>query len=1019
MKSMMKKTTLREIRESLGRYLAILAIVALGVGLFAGLKITRTVMVESADAYWQEKQLYDYRLLSTLGFEEEDVQALAQKEDVRAVQGAVEADILYVDAQGNENVLKAHSILEEINCLEIVAGRMPEADTECVVDSKTYDESAIGGKIVLAGDNDQEDLDNFKYTEYTITGIAQSPVYAQFERGMTSLGNGSVSGFFYLLPEGFATEYYTEIYVKFEEDAPIYSDEYDAYMDEKEPLWEDYCEEQGERRYQSIMAEAEEELADAEKELADEKTDAEKELADAEQELTDAEAGIADGEEQLADGEQEIEDNKALLAQKEKELADARASLEAQEAELAAQEQALAGAMQGQVPTEALSGQNMAGAAGYTDAMQLSPAQQLEMARQQLEAGKAQIAEGEAELEKARRQIRDAEAEIEEKKQELEDAKKDVEDGWEEYNEARDEFDDKIADAEQKLADARADLKEIEEPETYVLGRDTNTGYVCFESDSSIVEGIANVFPVFFFLVAALVCMTTMNRMVEEQRTQIGVLKALGYGEARIMGKYLFYSGSAAFTGCVTGYFLGIHLFPLVIWQAYGMMYQFGEIVYAFDWLTALFCLSAALLCSMGTTWVSCRHELKEVAAELMRPKSPKAGKRVFLEWVPFIWNRLKFLHKVSVRNIVRYKRRFFMMVIGISGCTALLLTGFGIRDSVTTIADRQFEEIQTYQLGITLKDGISAEDTSSVEEIAGIIASGGGEYTAALETAMDLETDAGIKSVKLIVAQNPDRIGEYFNLHTSAGDAIDYPDTGEIVICNKLSERYHIRIGDTIRLYDEDRRELQARVSGICENYIYNYVYVNMETYRQAAGEADYQSIYVNLPEESDVYETGAALMKADNVTAVSVNRDMLLRVSRMMNSMNYIVFLIIICAGALAFIVLYNLNNINITERIREIATIKVLGFYKKETSSYVFRENTVLTGIGCIAGLGLGRLLHLYVMQKVDIDMMSFDVHVEPVSYLLSILLTFVFTWVINRIMSGKLEKINMAESLKSVD
>ena len=1019
MKSMMKKTTLREIRESLGRYLAILAIVALGVGLFAGLKITRTVMVESADAYWQEKQLYDYRLLSTLGFEEEDVQALAQKEDVRAVQGAVEADILYVDAQGNENVLKAHSILEEINCLEIVAGRMPEADTECVVDSKTYDESAIGGKIVLAGDNDQEDLDNFKYTEYTITGIAQSPVYAQFERGTTSLGNGSVSGFFYLLPEGFATEYYTEIYVKFEENAPIYSDAYDAYMDKKESLWEDYCEEQGERRYQSIMAEAEEELADAEQELADEKADAEKELADAEQELTDAEAEIADGEEQLSDGEQEIADNKALLVQKEKELADARANLEAQEAELAAQEQALAGALQGQAPTEALSGQNTAGAAGYADALQLSPAQQLEMARQQLEAGKAQIAEGEEELEKARRQIRDAEAEIEEKKLELADAKKDVEDGWKEYNEARDEFDEKIADAEQKLADARADLKEIEEPETYVLGRDTNTGYVCFESDSSIVEGIANVFPVFFFLVAALVCMTTMNRMVEEQRTQIGVLKALGYGEARIMGKYLFYSGSAAFTGCVTGYFLGIHLFPLVIWQAYGMMYQFGEIVYAFDWLTALFCLSAALLCSMGTTWVSCRHELKEVAAELMRPKSPKAGKRVFLEWVPFIWNRLKFLHKVSVRNIVRYKRRFFMMVIGISGCTALLLTGFGIRDSVTTIADRQFEEIQTYQLGITLKDGISEDDTSSVEEIAGIIASGGGEYTAALETAMDLETTAGIKSVKLIVAQNPDRIGEYFNLHTSAGDAIDYPDTGEIVICNKLSERYHIRIGDTIRLYDEDRRELQARVSGICENYIYNYVYVNMETYRQAAGEVDYQSIYVNLPEESDVYETGAALMKADNVTAVSVNRDMLLRVSRMMNSMNYIVFLIIICAGALAFIVLYNLNNINITERIREIATIKVLGFYKKETSSYVFRENTVLTGIGCIAGLGLGSLLHLYVMQKVDIDMMSFDVHVEPVSYLLSILLTFVFTWVINRIMSGKLEKINMAESLKSVD
>ncbi len=835
MKSMMKKTTLREIRESLGRYLAIMAIVALGVGLFAGLKITKTVMVGSADAFWQAQQLYDYRLVSTLGFEEEDVQALAQKADVRAVQGAMEADVLYTDEQGNDKVLKAHSILENINMLETVAGRLPESDTECVVDDHLYGEEVIGSKIVLSGDNDQDDLDSFRYTEYTIVGTVRSPLYVQFERGTTSLGNGSVSGFVYLLPEGFATDYYTDIYVKFEEDAQVYSDEYDAYMDEREAQWETYCEEQGERRYQSIMTEAEEELADA----------------------------------------------------------------------------------------------------------------------------------------------------------------------------------------EQKLADARADIADIEKPDTYVLGRETNTGYVCFESDSSIVEGIANVFPVFFFLVAALVCMTTMNRMVEEQRTQIGVLKALGYGEARIMGKYLFYSGSAAFTGCVAGYLAGIRLFPLVIWQAYGVMYRFGGIVYAFDWATAVLCLAVSLLCSMGTTWASCRHELREVAAELMRPKSPKAGKRIFLEWIPFIWNRMKFLHKASVRNIIRYKRRFLMMVIGISGCTALLLTGFAIRDSVTTVADRQFEEIQTYAVGVTLKDGVTKEDLSLLEELDQIVADNGGDYGLAVETSMDLETADGIKSVKLIAAAEPESFGAYFDLHTPAGEPIAYPQAGEVVICNKLSERYRIRAGDTITLFNEDREELQAVVSGVCENYIYNYVYVNEETYRKATGETGYQSVYVNLPAEADVYGVGASLMKAEHVTAVAVNRDMLLRVSRMMTSMNYIVFVIIACAGALAFIVLYNLNNINITERIREIATIKVLGFYKKETATYVFRENTVLTGIGCAVGLVLGRLLHIYVMHEVDIDMMSFDVHVEPVSYLLSILLTFVFTWLINRIMSGKLDKINMAESLKSVD
>ncbi len=1000
MKSMMKKTTLREIRESLGRYLAIMAIVALGVGLFAGLKITKTVMVGSADAFWQAQQLYDYRLVSTLGFEEEDVQALAQKADVRAVQGAMEADVLYTDEQGNDKVLKAHSILENINMLETVAGRLPESDTECVVDDHLYGEEVIGSKIVLSGDNDQDDLDSFRYTEYTIVGTVRSPLYVQFERGTTSLGNGSVSGFVYLLPEGFATDYYTDIYVKFEEDAQVYSDEYDAYMDEREAQWETYCEEQGERRYQSIMTEAEEELADAEQELADEKAEAEVELADAKQELADAEKEIADGEKKLEDGEQELADNKEIIAQKEQELADARAALEAQEAELASQEEALAGMMQGQ-------------AAGMQYQM---PA---DMARQQLEAGKAQIEEGEAELRKARGQIRDAGEEIEESRQELADARQEVEDGWQEYNDAKAEFDEKIADAEQKLADARAEIADIEKPDTYVLGRGTNTGYVCFESDSSIVEGIANVFPVFFFLVAALVCMTTMNRMVEEQRTQIGVLKALGYGEARIMGKYLFYSGSAAFTGCVAGYLAGIRLFPLVIWQAYGVMYRFGGIVYAFDWATAVLCLAASLLCSMGTTWASCRHELREVAAELMRPKSPKAGKRIFLEWIPFIWNRMKFLHKVSVRNIIRYKRRFLMMVIGISGCTALLLTGFAIRDSVTTVADRQFEEIQTYAVGVTLKDGVTKEDLSLLEELDQIVADNGGDYGLAVETSMDLETADGIKSVKLIAAAEPESFGAYFDLHTPAGEPIAYPQAGEVVICNKLSERYRIRAGDTITLFNEDREELQAVVSGVCENYIYNYVYVNEETYRKATGETGYQSAYVNLPEEADVYVVGASLMKAEHVTAVAVNRDMLLRVSRMMTSMNYIVFVIIACAGALAFIVLYNLNNINITERIREIATIKVLGFYKKETATYVFRENTVLTGIGCAVGLVLGRLLHIYVMHEVDIDMMSFDVHVELVSYLLSILLTFVFTWLINRIMSGKLDKINMAESLKSVD
>lgn len=885
MKSIMKKTTLREIRQSFGRYLAIFAIVAMGVGFFAGLKITRQVMITSANAYLEEKQLYDFRLLSTLGFEDEDVQTLSSKEDVRFVEGAVAADILYFNQQGNEDVIKAHSLLQNINGLEVVAGRLPQQATECVVDANLYDKSALGTKIVLSENNVEKDLDYFAYREYTIVGIAQSSAYIQFERGTTALGNGQISGFMYLLPQGFCAEFYTEIYVKFNQDYPIYSKDYNDYIDEKEPLWKDYCKAQGERRYQAIVADAEAELANAKQTLAEEKADAKQTLADAKKELTDAHAELADG--------------------------------------------------------------------------------------------------------------------------------------WAKYNDSYAEFEEKIAEAEQEIADAEADIANIEKPETYVLNRDANIGYACFQNDSSIVEGLANVFPVFFFLVAALVCMTTMNRMVEEQRTQIGVLKALGYGEAAIMGKYLFYSGSAALAGCIAGYFLGIHLFPFVIWTAYGMMYQMGSIVYILDGGTALLCLACALLCSMGTTWISCRHELKEVAADLMRPKAPRAGKRVFLEWLPFIWKRLKFLHKVSVRNIVRYKRRFFMMVIGISGCTALLVTGFGIRDSVVDIADQQFQEIQTYQFGITLKNGIKDANDPSLTEFTEILDTYGGSFLPVLETTMDLQTPENLKSIHLIIVENPAQIGEYIDLHTPDKTAISYPKAGEAVICEKLAKRYRIQIGDTIHLFEENGKEVQAVVSGICENYIYNYIYLNAETYQTALGTFLYKNVYANITKDADIHAVGAAIMKANNITAVSINADMLVRFSSMMSSMNYIVFVVIACAAALAFIVLYNLNNINITERIREIATIKVLGFYRNETAAYVFRENTALTAIGCAVGLLLGKLLHIYVMHKVDIDLMSFDVHVKAVSYLLSILLTFAFTWIVNRIMTGKLENINMAESLKSVD
>lgn len=1066
MKSMMKRNTFREIKKSFGRYFAILAIIALGVAFFSGLKITQSVMVHSADVYLKDLQFYDYRLVSTLGFTEENVEALAEKEDVRAAEGAISAEVLYKDAGENERVIKMHSITEKVNKLKLVAGEMPQSADECVVDSVLFSEDAIGSKLVLSENNTTDDLDKFAYKEYTITGLVQSPCYIQFERGNTSIGNGRISGFAYILKDGFAVDYDTEIYIKFDEDYDIYSDEYDSYMDAKEADWEAYTKEQADIRYEKIVKDAQDELDEKKEELEEKRAEAEAELESAKQQLTDGETEISDGKNQIASAKtelsakaSELQTGKDALSSKAAELESASQQISGQESALAAKkaeyEQGLNAylAAKQQVTDqrnslEAAKAQLTENTPGYEEMLaqieagltevagaeaelnaknaeleaaagQLSSAEsQLAAAKQQIEDGKNALAAAEAELTDGENQLAAAKEQIEEKEDQLEAAETELADGLLQYQENQSEFDEQMQDADDQIADAQSKIDEIEKPETYVLDRNTNVGYVCLKNDSGVVKGIANVFPVFFFLVAALICMTTMNRMVEEQRTQIGVLKALGFSEGKIMGKYLFYSGSAAISGTLIGYVLGIHFFPLVIITAYGIVYKMGGIYYVSDLPLALVSLTVAVFCSVGTTWLSCHKELKEVAADLMRPKAPKAGKRVFLEHVPFIWKRLKFLQKVSVRNIVRYKKRFFMMVIGISGCTALLVMGFGVRDSVVAVADQQYEEIQLYDIGVTLKAGkmpgeadLKSLDSALEKENAA------GMY--AMEKTIDLVTDKGTKSIHMVAVENPDEVGDFISLHTKKQEPIAYPKEGEAVLSKKVAETYAVKKGDTILLRDSDNNEMHLKVTGICENHIYNYVYIAPESYEKQIGDVVFKNVYVRLPDASDIHEVSAVLMKADGVTAVTVNSDMLSRISQMMSCMNYIVIIIIICAGALAFIVLYNLNNINITERVREIATIKVLGFYPKETASYVFRENMVLTAIGCGLGLILGKWFHRFVMGEIQIDMVSFNVQINAVSYLFSVLLTMGFAWIVNRMMTGKLERINMAESLKSID
>lgn len=1166
MKNTMWKTTLREIRQSLGRFLAILAIVALGVGLFAGLKVTKPFMIETMEGYLEEKQFYDFRLLSSYGFEEEDVEYLATQTGVRTVRGSYTYDVLYeYGATETTGVMKVHSLTDGVNGVEVLTGRLPEAADECVVDSRLYGEEAIGETIFLSAENEEDTLESFAVREFTVVGVGQSSYYIQFERGNTSLGTGKVNGFMYVSSEAFDSEVYTEIFVKLDKDYPLYGQEYDDYIEQQESIWEEHLQIAAERRFQDILAEANEELEDAREELATEKADAEAELADAKQELDDAAIEIADGKQQLEDGKQEIKDGYAELAEKEQELLDGEqelvereknllakeqelqdgiktwnennnalqsgrgeiekaeqqiaasevtiaqkeaeliasetqlqtqksqlevtsALLDAGEQELLLQEQALnaqeqaligqfgvvpeeyaatiaEGRAQIEVGKEQIASSRSQVAAGlqalepffqqieqgkaeleagkqqiaaanqqiYNNNAQLAEAEkqlveawkeiesgqaQLEDGKQQIEEAKQEIADGKRQIEEAKQELADAEIELADSEIELVDGEKEYKDGLQEYEDGVKEFNEEIADAEAEIADAQQDIDELEEPDCYILGRDTNVGYVCLESDSCIVEDISDVFPVFFFLVAALVCMTTMNRMIEEQRTQIGVLKALGYSDGTIMCKYLFYSGSAVLIGCVSGFMIGTYVFPKVIWYAYGMMYNGASMIYYVDWKLAAISLAVSLICSMGVTWYSCRVELAEVAASLMRPKAPKAGKRIFLERLTVIWKHLKFLQKVSIRNVLRYKRRFFMMVIGISGCTALLVAAFGIKDSVTGVTAMQYQEIQLYDVSVTFTEAPNEEEYEAFQSVTdGRIE----DHAMFMEGSLDIQANGYVKSISLVVPENPEQVEKYIDLHTPEGEPIAYPGEKEAVITHKLADNFELQVGDTIELVDEDHNTFTVAISGISQNFVYNYVYLHPDTCTNLWKAPAYQTAYLNLLEDGseDVHSLSADIMKLDEVANVTINQDVMERFENMMSSMNYIVLLIILCAAALAFIVLYNLTNINITERIREIATIKVLGFYKKETATYVFRENIMLTAIGGLVGLLLGKVFHAFIMSCINIDMIAFDVRVKWISYAYSILLTLLFAWFVNRLMTGKLEKISMTESLKSVD
>lgn len=746
----------------------------------------------------------------------------------------------------------------------------------------------------------------------------------------------------------------------------------------------------------------------------------EQQIAQSEQQLNATEEVLKEGEVQLEAARQQITDGKAQLEASRQQLAAAETQLNAYRQQMADGEAQLNAARQQITDGETQLSQGRQELEQQKSVLEQSKAQmesgeqQIAQTRQQLTEGEAQIAEARQTLADARAELEDGKAELAEKEQELADAKQEYEDG---YAEAQPE----LADARQQIADGEQELKDLERPEWYVMDREDVTSAKGFADDAERIDNIGQVFPWIFFLVAALISLTTMTRMVEEQRQQIGTLKALGYRDGAIAMKYLCYAMLATVTGAVIGVVIGEKLFPWVIMNAYGMLYLgLPEYLTPLNWEQGLLAILTSIACTGLATLFSCWREMRAKPSELMRPEPPKNGRRVLLERVTILWKHLSFTQKSTVRNLFRYKKRFFMTVIGIGGCMGLMLVGFGLQDSITAIAKNQFVELFTYQAAVVVNSE-SKEQKDALREQAEMFDGMG----STLEMfAQNVELTAGDESMSAImeVPQDPSVVDQFFTFRDRRSkESYEFPEDG-IAISEKTAKMLGVSVGDTIKVGEENKEGREVTISIIIENYVEHYIFMAPSLYESVWQETpDYNQILMKYEDTSDRYEEnlGQMMIEQDGVVGVTFVSDLEAEIDDMLQALNIVIVVLIVSAGLLAFVVLYNLNNINITERKRELATLKVLGFYDMEVAEYVYRENVILTILGILAGAGIGLALHQYIIHTVEVDMMMFGRTVFPRSYLFSGLLTLVFSLFVNYMMYYRLKKIDMIESLKSVE
>ena len=1005
---MIYKNSFRKIKKSLGRFLSLIFIVMLGSAFFSGIRESATDMIKTMDEYYDETSLMDYKIVSTMGLTEGDVDSIKEISSDLIVVPSYSFDILL-----NGDVTRVHAITE-VNKVNLVSGKMPNND-ECLVEDGTYQ---IGDKITI-------ESDNLKVKEYTVSGTITSSLYTYKSKGISTIGDGKLDTYIYIPIDNFDIEYYTEIYIidKNSIDKTSYLDDYkevisvlDSKLKELKPIRETI-------RYEEILKEVMEVINEAEEKLLNEKETNGKKLEDAKKELDENKEKLdnsykewKDGKDKLYETNKEMErtfnDANAKLEDAKKEYNDALEKYHIKESELESNLNLL---------NEQINNLNkILDTLDPSSEEYINYSNQLKLLKENKENIELLI-NTKNELDKQEKELNNnidlwnEEFEkqvniLNENYEKIESAQKELEDGYNEYEENYNKYTLEITKAENEINDAKEELNNIEKPKWYLMSREDNTGYTNFYESAVKIDSIAAVFPIFFMLVVFLMSLNTMTRMIEEERGEIGTYVSLGISKIKIVSSYLFYVLIATSIGLSIGLSIGYAYVPHVLYSIYHANFVIPQLKTYAEVIPCVSIILVTISLMVIVTLLTVLKDFKYVPATLLRPEPPKNGKKVLLEKIKFIWNKLSFTWKVTFRNLFRYKKRIIMTILGISGCTALLLTGFGIRDSVSSLVSIQYDKIHVYDTMLILND----EQKNINEEINNAL--NDNNINNLLYAHMENYTfNADNKNIDtyLLAFDDLSLVDNYIKINDLNGNKIELSDNG-VIITSKMAELLDAEVGKSISIRNSENELFVLKVEGICENYVNSYIYMSSNYYNKIFNEISYNTIITNVDES-----LATTLMDTGYFSNIQFTTDSLDVFNDIISGMNNIVYLIIISSSLLTIIVLYNLTTININERKREIATLKVLGFKDNEVSTYVYRETIILTSIGIIIGLFLGITLNHFVLTIAETDEILFIKNINILSYVYTFLIMIFFTVLVQIVTHFSLKKIDMIESLKSVE